>query len=237
MLWISLLGAISVLGQQQEITPDKATKPDVEVIEKLPRLETIDGRVYENLQDIKVAESKLSFRHDSGLASVELAKLPENMQKLFDFKPEVKAVVIEKLPRLETIDGKVYENLHDIRVTNSRINFQHDAGLASVLLIKLPEDLQKLCGYDPKRATTALAAEREAEAGHYAAINKAEAGKEAEAARVEAIKTQGILRSIELSREVSDYVRYESFYRRLAMEQREQDLKNAGDARYLKYGK
>ena len=76
----------------------------------------------------------------------------------------------ETLPRLETVDGKVYENVKYIKVTASRVSFQHESGLASVLMVKLPADMQKLFGYDAKAAAALLEAERKAEASYHAAV-------------------------------------------------------------------
>lgn len=92
-------------------------------------------------------------------------------------KLETEAKFPESLPRLETVDGKVYENLQDIKVTVSRVSFRHESGLASVLLVKLPEDMQKVFGYDVAVAADALAAERAAKARYLTAAAAVESDK------------------------------------------------------------
>ena len=55
-------------------------------------------------------------------------------------------------PTKITIDGVTYENVRWGTVTPSTIAIFHKTGAATISLAKLPPDLQKEFGYDPKRA-------------------------------------------------------------------------------------
>lgn len=141
------------------------------------------------------------------------------------------------LSRLETMDGKVYEGLTKVKITANRLSFQHAGGLASVKLERLPEELRVALGYDPVAAAAAEKRERDMEAEHYAAVEQMAADIKNDEARKKSADKVGIMQAVELSRAVSDYTRYQDLYRWMAAQQREQDLRNAMDARYGKYGR
>lgn len=142
-----------------------------------------------------------------------------------------------ELSRLETMDGKVYEELANVKVTASRISFRHSGGLASVKIVRLSEDLRAALGYDPAAAVEEERKERAAEAAHYAAVAKMAENEKSKKTKMEVSERAGTMGAVKISRAVSDYTRYEALFRMLAKEQRERDFRNAGDARYRTYGK
>jgi hypothetical protein len=63
-----------------------------------------------------------------------------------------------------TIDGVTYENYHWGTITPTTVSIIHRTGAATIPLEKLPPDLQKRFGYDPKKVAESRALEQKAEA-------------------------------------------------------------------------
>jgi hypothetical protein len=60
-------------------------------------------------------------------------------------------------PTLTTTRGTTYQNVKVTRFDALEVRFTHANGVTSVPLADLPEDMQKIFGYDPRKAAAALA--------------------------------------------------------------------------------
>ncbi len=69
---------------------------DREPVETLPRLETVQGRAFEEVRVMKVTENELRIVHKEGAASVRLADLSPEMQSRFRYDPEAGAAADAK---------------------------------------------------------------------------------------------------------------------------------------------
>jgi hypothetical protein len=61
-------------------------------------------------------------------------------------------VTSNPLPTTITIDGTTYENVRWERITPTTVTVFHKTGVATILLAKLPPELQQRFGYDPQKA-------------------------------------------------------------------------------------
>lgn len=71
-----------------------------------------------------------------------------------------------------TVDGITYSNVVWRTTTPATVSIFHKSGAASIPLEKLPPDLQKRFGYDPKKAADYRAAELAAQAARKEALRK-----------------------------------------------------------------
>ncbi|MDT8392071.1 MAG: hypothetical protein RRC34_16335 [Lentisphaeria bacterium] len=68
---------------------------------------------------------------------------------------------------LKTQDGKTYENVKVLKATPSRLQIQHEYGVAAIPLSELPPEIQKKYRYDPEQAQAHERAKEEAEREAY----------------------------------------------------------------------
>jgi len=87
------------------------------------------------------------------------------------------------LPTTITVDGVTYSNIMWHNVTPATVSIMHATGAVSIPLDKLPPELQRQFGYDPKKAAEYRAAERSAEAARQEALRKLRAKEAAERQR------------------------------------------------------
>src|SRR5437879_2376248 len=81
----------------------------------------------------------------------------------FVFAAASRAGETNTLPTKITIDGVTYEDVRWGTVTRSAVSMFHKTGIATIPLEKLPPDLQKQFGYDPKKAALHRTAESQAD--------------------------------------------------------------------------
>jgi len=76
------------------------------------------------------------------------------------------------LPTTITVDGITYSNVTWRTVTPATVSILHATGAASIPLERLPPELQKQFGYDPKKAAAYNATARNAEAAYWEGVRK-----------------------------------------------------------------
>jgi len=84
------------------------------------------------------------------------------------------------LPGTLTASGETFEEVVYVSHDDAKLKVQHGSGIANLLLSDLPADLQKTLGFDPDKATAALANEQAVRA---AAIAEADAAASQKAAQ------------------------------------------------------
>ena len=117
------------------------------------RIELIDGRVLENVTEAGVEGGKVKVKHSAGVSRHAISSLtPASLTALgIETKSSSPSPAVN-LTRLETTDGKVYEELRSLRIKPSFISFVHKTGASSVRFDKLPEAIRTQCGYNPEVA-------------------------------------------------------------------------------------
>lgn len=97
--------------------------------------------------------------------------------------------------RVTTLDGKVYEEVREIKVTPAGIRFLHRDGAAGVDFEKLPAEMQQRYGYDADAARTFRQERMQREEAYAtavdAAVTKAEAPGKKKAAALAKLKQSG----------------------------------------------
>jgi hypothetical protein len=92
---------------------------------------------------------------------------------------------VEKIERIETTDGRIFEGVSGIKVMPNEIRFMHRDGAASVRMEDLPETLRQAIGYDPTAAAKQDAEDKANEDAYYEAIEKQEAADRAHSDKVQ----------------------------------------------------
>lgn len=64
------------------------------------------------------------------------------------------------LPSTLTTSGETFQGVVYVSHDDAKLKIQHNSGIANLLLSDLPADLQKTLGFDPGKATAALANEQ-----------------------------------------------------------------------------
>lgn len=64
-----------------------------------------------------------------------------------------RAFAAEQIERIETIDGRVYEEVSGVRASPAKLSFTHRDGVASVPFEQLPPSIRARFGYDPDKAS------------------------------------------------------------------------------------
>jgi molecular chaperone DnaK (HSP70) len=136
------------------------------------KIELVDGRTLEQVTAVDAEGGKLRILHSSGVSRLEPEKITAaSLQAIGgEFSGTAAAKPAVSLTRLETLDGKVYEGLRNVRIKPSFIQFSHDGGATSVRFDNLPEEVRQQYGYDKALADEFDKAKSKAEA----AIAKAE---------------------------------------------------------------
>jgi hypothetical protein len=86
-------------------------------------------------------------------------------------------------PTKITIDGVVYEDVRWGTVTPATVSIFHKTGIAAIPFEKLPPEVQKQFGYDPKKAAACRAAQQRAEAARQEALRRRRAEETADRQR------------------------------------------------------
>lgn len=79
----------------------------------------------------------------------------------------------QTLPRLETQDGMVYENVTITNINAIGMQITHDSGGKRIAFEKLPQEFQDRFQFDPKQKATLLADEKAQQQAHEANVNAA----------------------------------------------------------------
>lgn len=126
--------------------------------EKVPSsIALTDGSSLKGVTAVTQEDGKLRIVHEGGISRHALSDVAPSSQVelgLAKKDPDLEAVL--KLARIETLEGKVYEEVRTVRIKPSHISFVHRDGASSVKFENLPEDLRRKCRFDP-----AIAAEYE----------------------------------------------------------------------------
>lgn len=134
-----------------EISSERQAELTLARLRKAARL---NAKVEEFLQPFinRVEAAKNSFQRGAGKrASVAASPAPTPSE------PDQEDASPVKLPARLTVGGATYTNPRYRSHDDSRLNFSHDTGVASVLIISLPPDIQKSLGFDPAKAVAAEA--------------------------------------------------------------------------------
>lgn len=94
-----------------------------------------------------------------------------DIEEIPHYQLEREKAVGEKLEKLRTIKGKVYENVTIREISDKGMRIIHSGGVAGISLADLTYKLRKRFGYDPKRA--AALEKKELEQGQARQIERA----------------------------------------------------------------
>ena len=217
-----------------------------------------DGRTLEKVTDAKMEGGKVRVTHAGGVSRVEIARIsPESLNDLSiavpagAFMPATpRPVALPTVNLLWTKDAGFFHHAREFKVIDPiSVSFTHDGGEQTARMESLEKEIQAQLGYDKAKADeyeAALAAEkvakREASAREDRQRMAAEAKEAAKAAKLAA-------REESMRQAYLNEVRNEMYYnlemgRRYGFDvadamrrqdrnmQREQDLRNAANARF-----
>jgi|GEM_PF-3883454 len=112
-----------------------------------------NGRTFEGVTSAEMDGDKLRVVHAGGVSRIAAGDLTPESQKSIGLEPTDEAKAgIQKLARVETTDGKIYEGVSGVKVTPSGISFVYSGGATSVKFERLPDDVKKACGYDREKS-------------------------------------------------------------------------------------
>lgn len=144
-------------------------------------IHTRDGKVYEGVVSVAKEDGGIiAISHGSGVKRLQPGELAPEAQKALGLPVTgEREAALSAMGKIETLDGKSYEQIRSVRLKPSFISFVHRDGATSVRFEKLPDSIRILCGYDPAVA----AAFDKALAEHEKAMAEAEADAEKRIAR------------------------------------------------------
>ena len=131
------------------------------------KIELVDGRTLEKVTAVQMEGGKIRILHSAGVSRLEPEKVTAASLKEIGGEfagVEVATKPVLALTRLETLDGKIYEGLRNVRMKPSFIQFLHESGATSVRFDNLPEAIRQQCGYDKALADEFDKAKAQAEA-------------------------------------------------------------------------
>lgn len=112
-----------------------------------------DGRTLEGVTAAEMEGDKVRVAHAGGVSRIGVATLSPDSQKALGLAvTQEGAAAIQKLNRVETVEGKVFEGVSGVKMTPSGISFLHSGGAATVRFEQLPEAIRQQAGYDPAKA-------------------------------------------------------------------------------------
>lgn len=112
-----------------------------------------DGRVLEKVTAATVEDGKVKVSHSGGVSRHEVATLKADSRKALGLDAGDSSERPQpELTRIETTDGKVYEDVRSVKATPSFLSFVHREGASSVRFEQLPISIQTAFGYDEAAA-------------------------------------------------------------------------------------
>lgn len=147
------------------------------------KIELVDGRTLEKVTAVDMEDDKIRITHESGISRLSLEKITATSLRAIGVQTFAAALEnpLASVTRLETLDGKIYEGVRNVKIKPSFISFGHDGGAVSVRFENLGEPIRQLCRYDKQVADEFDKAKAAAEA----AMAKAEMDQERKVARAQ----------------------------------------------------
>jgi hypothetical protein len=128
------------------------------------KIELADGRILEGVSSVEMENDKVRIVHASGVSRIEPKKISSaSLKEILSGELGSFANPLADLKRVETLDGKIYEGVRNVKIKPSFISFLHDGGAASVRLENVNAELRALCGYDEETAKEFDRARKQAE--------------------------------------------------------------------------
>lgn len=116
-------------------------------------IELNNGRKIEGVTAAVIEQGKMKITHAGGISRIGLEEITPYSQRAIGIPmKEVKATGVPECTWIETLDGKVYEDVRALRVKPSFISFIHKNGASSVRFENLSEEFRKSCGYSAETA-------------------------------------------------------------------------------------
>lgn len=134
-------------------------------VERPEVITLLDGSELKGVTEVTSDGDKLRIVHAGGVSRHLPQDLsPESQVELGLPGGNAEKAEVIRLERIETTEGKVYEQVRSVRVKPSHISFVHRDGASAVKFDSLSEEIRKKCGYDPAVAAEyeRLRAEQEA---------------------------------------------------------------------------
>lgn len=135
------------------------------------------------------------------------------------------SVLADDLPTTLTLDGVTYEQVQWTNATPSTVTIFHKTGVATIQLEKLPPELRKRFGYDPKKAAEYRAAEIAAENAARAASQRREAEKKEDADKAQREATAQLRSAVKT---VIPESTWSSIFLQIADEQKHREGRRSG---------
>jgi len=111
-------------------------------------LETLSGEIYRNVVLKEVAEDAILIAHDTGMARVSFAALPQAVQE----KYRAATPAPDPAPGandLVTAYGQIFRNVEITLEEPDGLTFRHAGGTTKVGFLALPEEVRQKYNYDP----------------------------------------------------------------------------------------
>ena len=163
----------------------------------------VDGTVLDHVSSVQVENGEVRVHHSGGIGRYAMSKISSTSQKELGFQEVQNDPGVEELQamkRLETTDGKVYEDIRSVHIKPSFISFLYKEGAASVRFEKLSKEIQSKCGYNKELADKfddekKLAEEAIAKSEHNQEVKQYKAARNAAEIR----RREGIVARLEMT--------------------------------------
>ncbi len=112
-------------------------------------LEMLSGEIYRNVVLKRVDEESILIAHDTGMATVSFAAIPQALHEKYRTGTPVVPDPAPGANDLATAYGQIFRNVEIIREEPDGLTFRHDGGVTKVGFPALTEEVRQKYNYDP----------------------------------------------------------------------------------------